>query len=491
MATSTYKNLRKLFKTATAIKKTSKASVKSSSSRIPLAKDKELKHFFSSSTSHHLQLCITQTLQSLNTLIVPLFHLYNPTLKMFMHYNPSFSGSLSLDQINDEKPLEKILDNPWYPSTSSDQMSIMRKTMTRDKKRKWIHKNTQGYCFDQLFNRCVQSLGTDTTIETFGRLGRETGEKKYNAIIKRCIEQAKLCDSDDESLDKFMKAYKIFKGIKEQGFAIQEGDSSKFPRLGYYEMLMWFKLGDLKKIHELCDILVVNDLLAFCESDQRAELLQILNVVDITHVSSSCSASIFKALERLSLDSFDEKFIFALKTSELPLPKYVAELHLDEDAILEFKNFYMKLDLAPSSASFEALVTYCCHCWKVHQALDLVDEMREAGLTLTLDMMHTILTASANLSLKQHCNELRRLGLDCSFVKRASSRTYKEINRGRNKLIHWENMVIGIEEQFKRIACCNTRVLTLKDERIMWSKKTSRSCGAGYTPWLLRCREFW
>ncbi|KAM7261799.1 hypothetical protein ACFE04_020876 [Oxalis oulophora] len=114
--------------------------------------------------------------------------------------------------INDEKALEKILDNPWYPSTSSDQMSIMWKTMTRDKKQKWIHKNTQGYLFDRLVNRCVQSFGTDMAIETFGRLGRETGEKEYNAIIKRCIEQAKLCDSDDESLDKFMKAYKIFKG---------------------------------------------------------------------------------------------------------------------------------------------------------------------------------------------------------------------------------------------------------------------------------------
>ncbi|KAM7261672.1 hypothetical protein ACFE04_020749 [Oxalis oulophora] len=219
--------------------------------------------------------------------------------------------------------------------------------MTRDKKQKWIHKNTQGYLFDWLVNRCVQSLGTDTTIEMFGRLGRETGEKEYNAIIRCCIEQAKLCDSDDESLDKFMKAYKIFKGMKEQGFAIKEGT---------YGPLLTFlaEKGMVQVFHSVCDgnisaphipklrdfgsplphiwsgsatglegILVnfqgdgqgKSKLLAFCESDRKAELLQLLNDVGITRVSSSCSGSIFKALGRLSLDSFVEKFIFSLKTS--------------------------------------------------------------------------------------------------------------------------------------------------------------------------------
>ncbi|KAM7261544.1 hypothetical protein ACFE04_020621 [Oxalis oulophora] len=120
------------------------------------------------------------------------------------------------------------------------------------------------------------------------------------------------------------------------------GDSSKFSRLGYYEMLTWIKLGDQKKIHELCDVSIgdgqgKSKLLAFYESDQKAELLQLVNVV--------------------------------------------------EDGILEFKNFYMKLDLTSSSASFERLV---------HQALDLVDKMREAGLTLILDRMDAILNASAN-----------------------------------------------------------------------------------------------
>ncbi|KAM7261953.1 hypothetical protein ACFE04_021030 [Oxalis oulophora] len=161
------------------------------------------------------------------------------------------------------------------------------------------------------------------------------------------------------------------------------GDSSKFPRLGYYEMLIWIKLGDQKKIYELCDVsigdgkgkskLLVNYLLPFCESDWKAELLQLLNVVDITRVSSSCSSSIFKALGRLSLDSFAEKFIFALKTNDSGAKdigscifNYITSIpNLEvEDAILEFKNFYMKLDLTPSSASFEMLVTYCCQCGK-------------------------------------------------------------------------------------------------------------------------------
>ncbi|KAM7261664.1 hypothetical protein ACFE04_020741 [Oxalis oulophora] len=156
-------------------------------------------------------------------------------------------------------------------------------------------------------------------------------------------------------------------------------------------MLMWIKLGDQKKIHALCDVsigdgqgkskLLVNYLLAFCDSDQKAELLQLLNVVDITRISSSCSASIFKALGRLSLDSFAEKFIFALKTCDSGAKdigscifNYIASIpNLEvEDAILEFKSFYMKLDLTPSSPSFERLVTYCYQCGKEHQALELV-----------------------------------------------------------------------------------------------------------------------
>jgi hypothetical protein len=58
-----------------------------------------------------------------------------------------------------------------------------------------------------------------------------------------------------------------------------------------------------------------NYLLALCESDRKKELLQVLEIVDITKLSPpNLVANIFKSLGRLLLESFAEKFLFAFKT---------------------------------------------------------------------------------------------------------------------------------------------------------------------------------
>lgn len=58
-----------------------------------------------------------------------------------------------------------------------------------------------------------------------------------------------------------------------------------------------------------------NYLLALCESAREKELMLLLETIDITKVSSAdLVVNIFKALGKLSLESFAKKFIMELKT---------------------------------------------------------------------------------------------------------------------------------------------------------------------------------
>ncbi|KAK4341824.1 hypothetical protein RND71_037640 [Anisodus tanguticus] len=64
-----------------------------------------------------------------------------------------------------------------------------------------------------------------------------------------------------------------------------------------------------------------------------------------------------------------------------------------EDIILEFKNLHAELELRPISSQYQMLIMYCCELFKVHAALDMVDQMFEAGLTLPLKSFNSILEA--------------------------------------------------------------------------------------------------
>ncbi|MBA0676135.1 hypothetical protein Goari_017641 [Gossypium aridum] len=65
-----------------------------------------------------------------------------------------------------------------------------------------------------------------------------------------------------------------------------------------------------------------------------------------------------------------------------------------EDLFLKFKSLHMKFEITPSSASYEKLIAYCCDLHKVHFALDIVHQMCEEGLSLSIEMLHSILHAS-------------------------------------------------------------------------------------------------
>lgn len=63
---------------------------------------------------------------------------------------------------------------------------------------------------------------------------------------------------------------------------------------------------------------------------------------------------------------------------------------LVEDVILKFKDMHGKMDLALLAGSYENLITFCLDYTKVHMALDLVDEMCEAGLSLSTGTLNAI-----------------------------------------------------------------------------------------------------
>lgn len=201
----------------------------------------------------------------------------------------STSEEVSSDSIedNDDEHIESVLGMPWFSSLSHSNISLRRKELSRDRKQKWIFKSTQIHRFDRLVNLCGQKLGTDATIRVFGKLGRETGVKEFNALVALCIEKARETLDEDVWLQEITKAYKLLMLMRERGFQLEEesygpflmllidmelveefqyfcgafldGNSNSLPRVAYYEMLLWIRVNNEVKIKELCDLIVTND----------------------------------------------------------------------------------------------------------------------------------------------------------------------------------------------------------------------------------------
>ncbi|GFZ12476.1 tetratricopeptide repeat (TPR)-like superfamily protein [Actinidia rufa] len=375
----------------------------------------------------------------------------------------SNSGGTSLDTAISSKfgtSDDKSLEIPWFSSMTRNNISLRRREVSRDRKQKWIFKSNQTHRFDRLVRKCAQKLGADATIQVFGKLGRETGVKEYNALIGLCIEKARKTQDEEVSLQQICKAYQLFKLMREQGFqleeesygpfliclidmemveefqyfcgVIQDENPNSLSRLAYYEMLLWIGVNNEVKIKELCDFAANDDddklnfkenyLLALCESNRKEELLLLLEVVDITRFSSMGHvANIFRSLGRHSLESFLEKFILALKSCDIEaenISNFIFNYAISvpnlavEDAILEFKNLHGKLKVTPSPASYEKLIRHCCDLLKVHAALDIIDQMSETGLTLLIETFHSILNAC-----EESCNYNLNNDVSCGLWK--------------------------------------------------------------------------
>ncbi|XP_077219866.1 pentatricopeptide repeat-containing protein At4g04790, mitochondrial-like [Tasmannia lanceolata] len=356
---------------------------------------------------------------------------------------PNNGVNLPESQIPTNGKSADVLDIPWFSNMSHTCISQRRKELSRERKQKWIFKNTQTHRFERLVRMCAQKLGPEATLEVFGKLGRETGVTEYNALIKLCIEEARRRSDEEDCIEQIHNAFQLFRSMREQGFQLEEETYSpflmylidmemvqefhffskfvkdenpgSFPRLGYYEMLLWIRVNDEEKVQDLCNSVGVDSgpdsfnlaesyLLALCENDREKELLQLLGVVDITRISSvEHLSTIFESLGRLLLENLAEEFILALRTSEawaedissfifnyaIRLPNLVVE-----DVISKFKDLHGKLEVLPSSASCEKLITYCCDSLKVHAALDIVEYTCQSGLALSVETFHPILRAS-------------------------------------------------------------------------------------------------
>ncbi|MCD7463903.1 hypothetical protein HAX54_051680 [Datura stramonium] len=338
--------------------------------------------------------------------------------------------------------LENVLDVPWLSNVEKCNTSLRRKEIARERKEKWTFKSTQISRFQQLVKQCACKLGTDTTIKVFGKLGRETGLKEYNALIRLCIEKARESNDEEVSLKQLSKAYQLLKSMKEQGFQVEEEsygpilmyfidfgmvqefdfycelildrNADSLARLAYYELLLWTKVENEDKIEELLYHLSLYDgadksafqenyLLALCESDRVKDFVRLLQTIDITNISSTdCVTNIFKFLGELRLESFAKKFLQELVTIDIgakAISKFIYHYTTSmpslavEDVILEFKNLHAELELRPASSQYQMLITHCCELLKVHAALDMVDQMFEAGLTLPLETYNSILEA--------------------------------------------------------------------------------------------------
>ncbi|THG07950.1 hypothetical protein TEA_003794 [Camellia sinensis var. sinensis] len=298
----------------------------------------------------------------------------------------SLDTAISLDSRdgNDDKPEKSLLEIPWFSSMSHNNISLRRKEVSRDRKQKWIFKSGQTHRFDRLVRMCAQKLGADATIKVFGRLGRETGVKEYNALIGLCIEEARKTEDEEVSLQQISKAYKLFKSMKQLGFqledetygpflmflidmemvqefvyfceAIYQENPNSLSRLAYYEMMLWIRVNNEDKITELCDYILTND-----DGDKPN----------------------FKGADIGAENTSNFIYNYAISMPNLAV----------EDVFLNFKNLHRELEVTPSSASYEKLIRHCCDSLKVHMALDIVDQMFEAGLTLSIETFHSILHA--------------------------------------------------------------------------------------------------
>nr|GMC76484.1 pentatricopeptide repeat-containing protein At4g04790, mitochondrial-like [Ipomoea batatas] len=392
---------------------------------------------------------------------------------------------------NGDESLENVLGVPWISNISYDNVSLYRKEVSRERKRKWTYKSSRRARLDCLTNLCAKQMGTDATILVLGKLGRETGLKEYNAIISLSVEKARKMDTVEESLEQLSNAYKYLQAIKERGFQLEEetygpvlmffidfgmvpefhffcelirdGNAGSLPKLAYYEMLLCIKTDNQDKIEELLYSLALYDgedkyafqenyLLAMCNSGCKKGCMRLLNTVDITSVASVKHLSnIFKLLGKLMLETFAEKCFLDLKTTDIGAENISSFIYeyttsmpnlMVEDVVLKFKNLHSELDVALTSEQCEKLIRFSCELLKVHTALNIVDQMIEAGLSLSTGTFNLILDA---------CEDSCEYNLVRQMYLIISSHDLKPNNETFQKLIHLSVKMKDFDGAYKMI----------------------------------------
>ncbi|CAE6183819.1 unnamed protein product [Arabidopsis arenosa] len=376
------------------------------------------------------------------------------------------SSALDVKSIGNSLIQERNGDNGFSKNALETSDILPRKIVSSQKPKQASrgrvqtenYQKKQSEIMEKLAKGCVRKLGTETMFEVLTKMGKEAGEKEYNAMTKLCIERARRSNDAEYALDQIGKAIEHLKEMRQLGFSIGEGAYGPFfkylvdmemveefqilkdfikeacpescGRLVYYEMLLWIQVNDEEKIHKLCN--TIDDsglslsnlqeyyLVALCEKDSKENFQKLLEIVNITTVSSpDALKSIFGYLGKLMLESVAVKLLWELRdcdgveTVSNLIFSYATCIPNSsvEDAIFKFNKLHEELDIVPSYTSYENLVSYLCGSNEVVTALDIVENLCEAGL------VQRIYSIMSNKSVKPNSETFRRSIHLCIRIK--------------------------------------------------------------------------
>lgn len=174
---------------------------------------------------------------------------------------------------------------PWA-ATSNSLVAECRKEISRERKLKWVYKNTKSRRFKLLARKCSQRFGSDSTLKVFSRLGRQATSSEFHELIGYLIAEARGCTDEETLVDKIYQVFELFKYMREKGFSldeaaygpflkyliernmveefqffcelIKEGNETCLACLGYYEMLFHIQVNNEEKIQQLLDSTIAN-----------------------------------------------------------------------------------------------------------------------------------------------------------------------------------------------------------------------------------------
>ncbi|KAK8464182.1 hypothetical protein PHAVU_011G140050 [Phaseolus vulgaris] len=344
------------------------------------------------------------------------------------------------DEVDHEEKWKSVVEIPWIPDMPHGKLSGKRKELGRERKLKWIFKYSGDVRFNRLIKFCADKLGTTNTVNVLGHLGRKTGVKEYNTLIRMCVQKARVTDDEYIALSEMSKAFHLFKLMRDCGFPLEEqtydpllryiidmGLVQEFQlfsdiikaenpgsasRLGYYEMLLWLRVDNEEMIRDICEFITVDDredtsalrvsyLMALCESDRKMQLLDVVKNIDIIKLLSAESIeNIFQSLGRLQLESVAEDILLDLRARDCDadnISNFIVSYAVSipnlavEDIIPKVNNMLGILEVLPSSSSYEKLILHFCGLDKVGDALDIVEQMCNAGFYLSTDVLQFIL----------------------------------------------------------------------------------------------------
>ncbi|KAF0925028.1 hypothetical protein E2562_015336 [Oryza meyeriana var. granulata] len=336
----------------------------------------------------------------------------------------------------------KILDTEWIAvPPPSNPLAAWRREVAREKKKRYMFKNTESHRFSRLMQKCADKLGAESALEFFGKLGRYTGAKEFNALIRICLTKAKACKDIDSAVEHIYRAYRLFEMMSDRGFQIEEdsygpfllylvdvGMSEEFEmfsaffkdanpqsnsRIAYYEMLLWIRAQDEEKIQELCHSvenfnegdydMAESYMLAFAERDRKSDFIRLLELVDPTKIlQSKYLSTIFQYLGRLQMKNYAEKLLQQMRSKESGVGKlssiifeYAANIPniAVEDVIESFNRWHEQFEVAPSIFASEKIISLCCKSSKISLALDVVECLCKSNPNATVELFNPIIHA--------------------------------------------------------------------------------------------------